>query len=202
MDPSLGRGQHARQRGHPAAMTAVLPYVVLCFIPHRTARRTCSPAIWPSSAASRTASRRRRAALLPAPSPTTRSNTVFGRMGNSRVTDLCDKTQAWTTGWRRLRAHSDDEFREAVTSANSSPSTSRQSRLRRACPHADADETKLIAIPPALASAPPMSNVTVFHTVMFVEGNMSVFATWHTLWWSGCCEKNQNSSSGKICTLE
>ena len=31
------------------------------------------------------------------------------------VTDLCD--QAWTTGWRRLRAHSDAELREPVAKA-------------------------------------------------------------------------------------
>ena len=34
------------------------------------------------------------------------------------VADLCDKNQAWTTGWRRLRAQSDDEFPEAVEKAN------------------------------------------------------------------------------------
>ena len=33
------------------------------------------------------------------------------------VTDLCDKNQAWTTGWRRLRAHSDAHFKEAVDEA-------------------------------------------------------------------------------------
>ena len=50
-----------------AAMKAAFPHVVLCFIPPK-ARRTCSPATWPSSAASRAASRRRRAPPLPAPS--------------------------------------------------------------------------------------------------------------------------------------
>ena len=33
------------------------------------------------------------------------------------VTDLCDENQAWTTGSSRLRAHSNDEFRDAVTEA-------------------------------------------------------------------------------------
>ena len=33
------------------------------------------------------------------------------------VTDLCDKNQKWKTGWRRLRAHSDDDFRCVVTEA-------------------------------------------------------------------------------------
>ena len=50
-----------------AAMKAAFPHIVLCFI-RRTARRTCSPATWPSSSASRAASRRRRAPRLPAPS--------------------------------------------------------------------------------------------------------------------------------------
>ena len=29
----------------------------------------------------------------------------------------CDENQAWTTGCRRLRAHSDGDFRDAVTEA-------------------------------------------------------------------------------------
>ena len=33
------------------------------------------------------------------------------------VTDLCDEKQAWTTGWRRWRAHSDAHFKEAVAEA-------------------------------------------------------------------------------------
>ena len=34
------------------------------------------------------------------------------------VTDLCGQNQAWTTGWSRLRARGDAEFREAVEKAN------------------------------------------------------------------------------------
>ena len=33
------------------------------------------------------------------------------------VTDLCDKNQAWTTCWLRLRAHCDDDFRDATEAA-------------------------------------------------------------------------------------
>ena len=33
------------------------------------------------------------------------------------ATDLCEKNQAWTTGWHRLRAGSNAEFRDAVTEA-------------------------------------------------------------------------------------
>ena len=32
--------------------------------------------------------------------------------------DLCDKNQVWSTGWRQLRAGSDDDFREADEKAN------------------------------------------------------------------------------------
>ena len=67
VDPPLGHGQHPRQRGHPGrhegripSRRAVLPPATKHVVP-------CSPATWPSSAASRAASRRKRAPLLPAP---------------------------------------------------------------------------------------------------------------------------------------
>ena len=92
------------------------------------------------------------------------------------VTDFCDKNQACTTGWRRMCATNDDEFRDTVTeaaalhgAANSSPSIRRQNRrLRReqsdededgTPPHADADEPELIVMPLAAASAPSVSNL-------------------------------------------
>ena len=37
------------------------------------------------------------------------------------VTELCDKNQLLSTGWRQLRARSDDDFREAVAKANELP---------------------------------------------------------------------------------
>ena len=49
-----------------AAMKAAYPHVVLCFLPPQSTSYF-SPATWPSSAASRAASRRKRAPLLPAP---------------------------------------------------------------------------------------------------------------------------------------
>ena len=61
---------HASE-GTLAAMRAAVPHVVLCFIPPRST--SCSPATWPSSAASRTAFRWKRAPLLPTPSSTARS---------------------------------------------------------------------------------------------------------------------------------
>ena len=33
------------------------------------------------------------------------------------VRDLCDANQVWTTGWRRLRAHGDAHFKDAVEEA-------------------------------------------------------------------------------------
>ena len=73
-----------------------------CASSRGTARRTCSPETWPSSASSRAASKRRRAPLLPAPSSTARST----------------KKQVWSTGWRQFQARSDDDVREAAERAN------------------------------------------------------------------------------------
>ena len=98
------------------------------------------------------------------------------------VTDLCEKNQAWTTGWRRLRAHSNDEFEAAVAHATELHSRdelfSRHIEPEPApedpvdwtmaeatdgeddAPMPDAPpEPELIDMPPALASAPPMSNL-------------------------------------------
>ena len=88
--------------------------------------------------------------------------------GNARaLTDLCDINQVWTSGWRRLRAHTDAEFREAVEEANELHATgdlfARQiepepAPVDPAMPDAP-PEPELIGMPPALASAPPMSSL-------------------------------------------
>ena len=86
------------------------------------------------------------------------------------------------TVWRRLRAHSGDDFRVAVTEAATlhardelfakhiTPETAEVGSPVWAMteesddgedgtpPHADADVFELIGMPPAPASAPPMSN--------------------------------------------
>ena len=46
------------------------------------------------------------------------------------VMDLFDENKAWTTGWRPLRAQSDDDFREAVAKANELDATGDLSRNR------------------------------------------------------------------------
>ena len=96
--------------------------------------------------------------------------------------DLCDQNQAWTTGWSRLRAHSDAEFREAVEEATELHATgvlfARQIETETApedlvdwakaeasdnedgAPVPDAPlEPELIDMPPAPASASPMSSL-------------------------------------------
>ena len=89
------------------------------------------------------------------------------------VTDFCDKNRAWTPGWRRLRAHNDEDFRDAVTeaaalhardeffAAHITPEPAEEVSLVSAMaeeleddedgtpPYADADELGLIDRPPA-----------------------------------------------------
>ena len=104
VDPSLGHGQHPRQRGHPGRHAFRRSLTSCCASSRHEARRTCSPATWPSSAASRAASRRRRAPLLPSPSSTAlrmlgRQVAMAAKRGECRaLTDLCDQNQVWTTG--------------------------------------------------------------------------------------------------------
>ena len=93
------------------------------------------------------------------------------------------KNKVWSTGWRRLRAHSDGAFRDAVEEAAAlharddlfsrhiTPEPAEEGPPVWAMaeesdddgdgtpPHADADEPELIVMPPAPASAPPMSNL-------------------------------------------
>ena len=96
--------------------------------------------------------------------------------------DLCDENKAWTTGWRPLRAHSDAHFKEAVAEdtalhAHDEPfsrhiepepapadpmdwSMAEASDDEDDAPMPDAPpEPELIDMPPAPASAPPMSNL-------------------------------------------
>ena len=98
------------------------------------------------------------------------------------VMDLYEKNQAWSTGWRRLRADSDDGFRDAVTEAAAlharddlfsehiEPEPAPEDPVEWAmaeatdgeddAPMPDAPlEPELIDMPPAPASAPRMSNL-------------------------------------------
>ena len=98
------------------------------------------------------------------------------------VTDLCDENKAWTTGWRPLRAHSDAHFKEAVAEAAAlqsrddlfsrhiEPEPAPEDPVDWAMAEASDDEVdapmpdappelEMIDMPPAPASAPPMSNL-------------------------------------------
>ena len=90
--------------------------------------------------------------------------------------DLCEKSQAWTTGWHRLLAGSNAEFRDAVTEAAAlhahdelfskhiEPEPAPEDPVEWAVAEASDDEDdappepELIDMPPAPASAPPSLN--------------------------------------------
>ena len=100
-------------------MKATFPHVVLCFIPpHSTSY--LQPGDLAVSRSFKAASRRERTPLLPAPSPTSFDDVVMNkawRRLSSRSHGPSRQKPAWTTGWRRLRAHSDGDFRDAATEA-------------------------------------------------------------------------------------
>ena len=98
------------------------------------------------------------------------------------VTDLCDENKAWTTGWRPLRAHSDAHFKEAVAEAAAlhsrdelfskhiEPEPAPEDPVDWAMAEASDDEDdapmpaappepEIVDMPPAPASARPMSNL-------------------------------------------
>ena len=97
------------------------------------------------------------------------------------VTELCEKNQVWSTGWRHLRASSDDDSREAANELHATGdlfakqiepepapedslewATSEESDDEDYAPMPDAPaprELELIDMPSAPASAPPMSNL-------------------------------------------
>ena len=104
-----------------AAMKATFRHVTLCFIPpHSTSYlQPCDLAVFRSSKsciqaqASTTLVR----SFLDRSFDDVVMNKAWRRQSPPEwavraVTDLFGKNQAWTTGWRTLRAHSDDDFRE------------------------------------------------------------------------------------------
>ena len=153
MDPSLGHGQHPRLRGRIQTQArATLARSVLdgTFedLAMNKAWRRQSSAEWAARA----------------------------------VTDLCDKNQVWTSGWRRSQAHSDGDFCDAVTEAAAlharddlfakhiEPEPAPEDPVEWAmaeesddeddAPMPDAPpEPEVIDMPPAPASARPMSDL-------------------------------------------
>ena len=89
------------------------------------------------------------------------------------VSDFCDKNQACTTDWRRTRAPSDGDFRDAVTEATAllsrddlfsrhiEPEPAPEDPVEWAMAEASdgEDDAPMPDAPPAPASAPPMSNL-------------------------------------------
>ena len=92
--------------GTMTAMAAAFPHVVLCVIAPR------------STQASATLAR----IVLDGSFEGLAMNKAWWRQSSAdwaarAVTDLCDENKTWTTGWHRLRAGSNAEFREAVAEA-------------------------------------------------------------------------------------
>ena len=92
-----------------------------CASSRRTARRTYSPATWPSSGTFKSCIRTQASTTLarsvvdgPFDDFAMRQSTEWA---SRAVTDF-DENKARTTGWRPLRARSDGDFREAVCESN------------------------------------------------------------------------------------
>ena len=173
------------------AMRESFPHVVLCFIPPQSTSylQPCDVAVFRSfkgciqAQASATLAR----AVLDGSFEALAMNKAWRRQSSAEcaaraVTDLLDANQAWTTGWRRLRAHSDGDFREAVEEAAAlhaegelfskhiEPEPAPEDPVDWAmaepsdgeddAPMPDAPpEPEVIDMPPARPSARPMSNL-------------------------------------------
>ena len=109
-----------------AAMKAALPHVVLCIIPPRSTSylQPCDLAVFRSfksdiwKCATTTLAR----SVIDSSLDDSVMNRASRRQSSAEwasraVADLCEKNQAWTSRWHRLRAHSDEEFRDAATEA-------------------------------------------------------------------------------------
>ena len=184
MDPPLGHGHIDSHAGH-------FPHVVLCFLPPQSTSylQPCGVAVFRSfkSCIQAQASATLARSVLDGSFVGLAMNKEWRRQSSAEwasraATDLCEKNQAWTTGWSRLRAHSNHEFEAAVAHATElhaegklfstcvEPEPAREDPVDWAmaeaadneddAPMPDAPpEPELIDMPPAPASAPPMSNL-------------------------------------------
>ena len=200
---SVDLGSSSRERAERAAIalsvglswppvkrqrSAGCPHVVLCFLPPRSTSyalrrvfRSFKSCI--QTQASATLAR----SVLDGIFEGLAMNKAWRRQSSAEwparaFTDLCDKNKVWTTGWRRLRAHSDAHFKEAVEEAAAlhahdepfskhiEPEPARGEPVEWAMAEASDDEDdapmpdaplepELINMPPAPASAPPMSDL-------------------------------------------
>ena len=174
-----------------AAMRAAFPHIVLAFLPPRSTSylQPCGVVVFRSfkscilTQASATLAR----SVLDGSFEGSAMNKAWRRQSSAEwasraVTDLCNENKAWTTGWHRLRAGSNAEFRDAVTEAAAlhaddelfskhvEPEPAPEDPVDWAMAEASDDEDdaprpdappepELIDMPPALASVPPMSNL-------------------------------------------
>ena len=185
-----------------AAMKAAFPHVVLCFIPPRSTSylQPCDVAVFRSfkSCIQTKASATLARAVLDGSFDDLIMNKAWRRqssaeLGSSRSEGRLRQNQAWTTGWRRLRAHSDDDFRDAVTDAAArharddlfakriEPEPAPEDPVDWAMAEASDDEDdapmpdappqpEVIDMPPAPASAHPMLNLERFIALRLVYG--------------------------------
>ena len=122
-----GRRAQSRQGGTSeatlAAMKAAFPHIVLCFIPpHSTSYlQPCDVAVFRSfkSCIQVQASATLARSVIDGSFEGLAMNKAWRRQSSAEwasraATDLCDENKAWTTGWHRLRAGSNAEFRDAV----------------------------------------------------------------------------------------
>ena len=174
-----------------AAMRAAFPHIVLCFIPpHSTSYlQPCDVAVFRSfkSCIHAQASTTHARSVLDGSFDGLAMNKAWRRQSSAEwasraVADLCEKNLAWTTGWSRLRAHSNDEFEAAVahaTELHAERELFSRHIERKPAPEDPVDwamaeatygeddapmpdgppEPELIDMPPAPASAPPMTNL-------------------------------------------
>ena len=109
-----------------AAMRAAFPHVVLCFLPPRSTSylQPCDVAVFRSfkSCIQTQASATLARSVLDGSFEGLVMNKAWRRQSSAEwasraATDLCDENKARTTGWHRLRAGSNAEFREGVAEA-------------------------------------------------------------------------------------
>ena len=187
-----------------AAMKAAFPHVVLCFLPPQSTSylQPCDVAVFRSfkSCIQTQASATLARAVLDGSFEDLAMNKPWRRQSSAEwasraVTDLCNANQVWLTGWRRLRAHSDGVFRDAVEEAAAlhahdelfakhivpEPAEEGPPIWAMAeesddddAPMPDAPpepEPELIDMPPAPASAPRMSNLERCIALRLVYGS-------------------------------
>ena len=186
-----------------AAMKAAFPHVVLCLLPPQSTSylQPCDVAVFRSfkSCIQAQASATLARSVIDGSFEGLAMNKAWRRQSSAKwasraVTDLCDENKAWTTGWHRLRAGSNAEFREAVAEAAAlhahdelfsrhiEPEPAPEDPVEWAMAEASDDEDdapmpdappepELIDMPPAPASAPRMSNLERCIALRLVYGS-------------------------------